>query len=491
MANNINLPHNDDCEQTVLGIMLMDPKACLDSLSELTMDDFYMENANHRAVFRAMKDLSLQNIPIDIHTVADYLNKAKLLDGIGGIDYLINLTEKVTGFKNLDYYTNLLKDYELMRRLISTTNEITEDANKQKVEDFSAFVGEAEAKITRITAERRITGFESSKKIAGELGQEIESMNSSGNVFSGITTGYRGLDNTLNGLQKGSLIVLAARPGCGKTALGLNIAYNAAMKTNRPVAIFSLEMSNTEIMKRLFANRGTVLMDRINKGYLTKDDRLKLKEAETEISKVPLYIDDTGGINIDDLVSKAKKLKNDLGDLALIVVDYIGLVNVKMTTDNMVLQISRVTSSLKQLAKNLDLPVLALAQVNRRVEDRDSAIPELSNLKDSGSIEQDADQVMFIYNPNQATVNARKKDKYSKNSQNKDDEDIPNNVENVKKEADDNPNNGELVSIMVKKNRNGKLDNNIYLLFFKAYQRFDTPSDEAIKEFRKYSDSEK
>src|SRR5574344_69050 len=482
--DNKNLPHNDDCEETVLGIMLMDTKGCIDAVTELTDDDFYIENVNHRAVFRAMKDLMLQNIPVDIHTVGDYLNKAKILESIGGVDYLVSLTDRVTGFKNLSYYTALLKDYNLMRRLITTVDTIRDDATKQKVADFSAFVGQAESLITRITAERRISGFESSNEIAKELGKEIDSMNSGNATFGGIPTGYKDLDNILNGLQKGNLIVLAARPSVGKTALGLNIAYNAAQKTNRPVAIFSIEMSNDEIMKRLFANRGLVEMDHINKGFLSKDDRMKLKEAETEISKVPLYIDDTGGLALEDLVTKAKKLKNDIGDLALIVVDYIGKINVHLKTENKVLEIDRITGTLKQLAKDLQVPILALAQVNRHVEDRDSGIPELSNLKDSGSIEQDADQVMFIYNPVQALASVRKKQNFNKNKNGYDDVPEKGSINDMKPPVK-GPDDGELIKVMVKKNRNGICDD-VYLLFFKAYQRFDNPSNDAIQEFNKY-----
>lgn len=481
-----NLPHNDDLEEIVLGMMLMDSKSCLGALTELTDDDFYIDNVNHRAVFRAIKQLSITNNPIDIHTVSDYLTKSQLLDAIGGVDYLIKLTDKVTGFSNLTYYTNTLKDYTLIRNLITTSNEIVEEATNKKVEDFSRFASDAEAKITRITANRKIKGFQKGEDVAHELGREIDEMNKgNGNAFTGSTTGYSKLDGILNGLQKGSLVVLAARPSCGKTALGLNIAYNCASKTNRPVAFFSIEMSSEEIMKRLFANRGYVPLDKINKGFLNKDDKMKLKEAEEEISKVPLYIDDTGGISLNDLITKAKKLKSDLGDLGLIVVDYIGKITVNLKVEDKRYEIDRVTGALKQLAKDLEVPVLALAQVNRRVEDRDSAIPELSNLKDSGSIEQDADQVMFIYNPNQATSNFKKK------TSGKDEESNPQpgSINDMKAQEEKNKNfnnqNGELIKVMVKKNRNGALGD-IFLLFFKAYQRFDNPSDEAIKEFDKY-----
>ncbi len=486
-----SLPHNDDIEEIVLGIMLMDGKGCLGALTELTEDDFYINNVNHRAVFRAIKQLSLLNNPIDIHTVSDYLTKARILDSIGGVDYLIKLTDKVTGFSNLDYYTSLLKDYTLVRNLISTSNEIVEEATTKKVEDFSKFASEAEAKITRITANRKITGFKKGEEVARELGREIQAMGN-GNAFKGATTGFSKLDEILNGLQKGSLVVLAARPSCGKTALGLNIAYNCALRDNRPVAFFSIEMSSEEIMKRLFANRGYVALDKINKGFLNKDDKLKLKEAEDEISKVPLYIDDTGGISLNDLITKAKKLKNDLGDLGLIVVDYIGKITVNLKVEDKRYEIDRVTGALKQLAKDLEVPVLALAQVNRRVEDRDSAIPELSNLKDSGSIEQDADQVMFIYNPTQAMQGLKKKQGYDKN--NEDSKPQPGSINDMKENADNSLNNsdsqnseqnGELIKVMVKKNRNGKLGD-IFLLFFKSYQRFDNPSNETIQAFGTY-----
>ena len=479
-----NLPHNDDIEEIVLGIMLMDSKACLDALTELNEDDFYIENAKHRVVFRAMKQLSLLNKPIDIHTVIDYLSKDKSLDLVGGVDYLVKLTERVTGFSNLDYYLNLMKDYALIRSLINVSNEIVDEATKQKVEDFSRFASDAEAKITRITANRKIKGFKKSDVVAHELGREIEEINKgNGNAFSGVTTGYAKLDGILNGLQKGSLIVLAARPSCGKTALGLNIAYNCAAKTKRPVAFFSIEMSSDEIMKRLFANRGYVPMDKINKGFLSKDDRMKLKEAENEIADIPLYIDDTGGLALSDLVTKAKKLKSDLKDLSLIVVDYIGKVRVNLKVENKVLEIDRITGTLKQLAKDLEVPVLALAQVNRHVEDRDSAIPELSNLKDSGSIEQDADQVMFIYNPQQALQSVKRKS--LKNQDDKQNNPQPGSINDTKNKNASNPENGELIKVMVKKNRNGALGN-VFLLFFKAYQRFDNPSEEAIEEFQKY-----
>ena len=473
------LPHNDDIEATVLGIMIMDQAKCLDALMSLDDEDFFINNTAHRAVFRAIRTLSLKNLPIDLVSVSEQLNAEKLLDVVGGIDFLVSLTDRVTGVSNLKYYTDKLNDYALMRKLITQCADIISSSQNEKLDDFPKFVGDCEAKLMDITQKRRISGFVDATKVASEVGKQLELINDSNRSdFVGITTGYSYLDKVLNGMQKGNLIILAARPSVGKSALGLNIAYNAAKATNRPVAFFSCEMAAEELMKRLFANRATVSLSNISTGqYLTKDDRLHISEAQTEISKAKLYFDDTSNIPLEDLVTKAKKLKNDLGDLALIVIDYIGLVKVKLKTDSVNLEISRVTQTLKQLARELDCPVMALAQVNRRVEDRENAKPELSNLKDSGSIEQDADQVMFLWNPKFAVTSKKQKETQKNNN----DDDIPDTINEDNSKAK-----GDIIELLIRKNRNGETDKTCYLMFFRDYQRFDSPSLEAIEEFKKY-----
>lgn len=471
-----DLPHNDELEQTILGIMMSSPKHCLEGIDLLNEEDFYAGNKANRLLFSLMKELTVKGEPVEITSLADALLKRGKLDEIGGIDKLVELTNNISNFSSLSYYAGLLKDYSLMCRLIDTVDVIRDEALKTNVDDFSQFVANAENRITRVTAERRIEGFKSSKEVTEEFENDIEI-----NIKnpSGLSCGYTELDSKLNGLQRGNLIILAARPSVGKSALGLNMAFEAAKRSNRPVAFFSLEMASKELMKRLVACKSTVPMDRLNKPKsLTPDDKLKLKEAESIISRVPLYFDDTAAIGLDDLVAKAKKLKNDLGDLALVVVDYVGKVTVKLRTDNKNLEIDRVTGTLKKLARDLDIPVLALAQVNRKAEDNFEERPSLNNLRDSGAIEQDADQVMFIHN---RTATQKKKGKNNQANDSVGKEDIPDATRPVINEDDKS----DLVEIIIGKNRNGPLGT-YFLMFFKAYQRFDEPSAEAKEQFYKF-----
>ena len=467
-----NLPYNSDCERVVLGSMILDQTTLEIVIGQLSIDDFYEENTNHRAVFSAIQQLHHNHDVIDVHTINDYLVKLHCSDSIGGVEYLLDLTSDVISLKNIDHYIGLLKDYSSMRRLILTLENVKKDALTATPEEFSSFSARVESQISAITNERKLEGFKKGRKIAVDLQNKIETIHKGGaNTFYGVTTGFSELDNKLNGLQKGALVVLAARPSQGKTALGINIAYNCAKKTRRPVAIFSIEMSNEEIMKRLFAKESRVPMDLINRVEFDDQQMLLIKHASEKISDTSIYIDDTGGISIDELCSKAKKLKNELGDLALILVDYIGKVNVnsKLAKDE-VSKINIITGALKQLAKEVDAPVLALAQVNRKVEDRDGGKAELSNLKGSSSIEQDADQVLFIHNPKSAVSNSKdKKDKF-----NDDDDEQTNGVSEIVSE-EENYNLADLIQVQIKKNRNGTLGD-VNLLFFKAYQSFDTPS---------------
>lgn len=466
-----NLPNSKDCEEAVLGSMLLDPKCCLDVLTQLNEDDFYEEHTSFIYVYRALADLNYKNLPIDIHTVADWLEKQKVLDQIGGINFLVSLTDKVTGLSNLNYYISILKDYSLMRQLITTVEDIRKGANNCKDNDFTKYVGEAERRITEITARRRITGFKSANEISANVLKELNE-NRGDSRIKGITTGFSMLDDKLNGLQKKALIILAARPSVGKSALALNIAYNAAKRTNKPVAFFSLEMANEEIMKRLMSNVGNVVLDKITKNYLNTEDRSKLRTAQEYIKNVPLYIDDTMGVSLEDLITKAKKIHNDKGGLGLIVIDYIGKIVVRLrSSDSKNLELDRVCGALKKLAGDLNVPVLALAQLNRRVEEREDGVPTLGDLKDSGSIEQDADQVMFLHDPSNLSVQRKKKF----NNQNNSTSNNENNNENNEKYIN---NKQQEVTVFIAKNRNGNCGK-VPLMFVKDYQRFNTLSKES------------
>ena len=264
-----NLPNDEVAEKTVLGIMIMDDKKAFDLLDELEEEDFYYGNIKNLIVYKGLAELHKQSKGIDIQTITSYLNTTKELDGIGGVDYLVSLTALVTGFANVEYYVKTLKDYALLRKFFTAISVVEKNYNDGKIKDINKYVSESEQTLLEITSERRVEGFKKSDEIARKLGKQIESsIGKDVNAFSGISTGFPKLDGILNGLQKGNLIVLAARPSVGKTALGLNIAYNCAIKSKKPVAIFSIEMSSNEIMCRLFSNRSGVPMDKISKNML-------------------------------------------------------------------------------------------------------------------------------------------------------------------------------------------------------------------------------
>ena len=474
MANYNNLPHNDEIEQSILGAMLIDWKNCVSGITDLHIDDFFEQNTDHRLVFSAIKALYDKNNPIDIETVYDYILRIQKKNI--SLDYLAKLTDKVVSLSNFNYYITCIKQYATLRKLILEVREIEAEASSVKPEEFSSFVSRAEETIFNITREDKAEGFKKASDIAGDLKDKIQMIYQRGDGITGLQTGYYDLDKKINGLQKGALVTLAAFTGVGKTALGLNIVYNVAKLENKPVALFSVEMTEEDNMKRLFSAQSDVPLVKLNQGGITKEDLMKLDDAKNKIAKLPIYIDDTASINLDDLVNKCKKLKNEVG-LGLIVVDYIGIVTVTMKTENEVLKIDRIVSRLKALAKELDVPILALAQVNRAVEDRDSGIPELSNLKGSSSIEQFSDQVLFIYNRKTAVTKSKKD--YSKLKE-EEPETQKTDDENTKENNDDE---AEVMEIMIKKNRNGSSNVIVPLLFFKKYQRYDSMEKEAAQRY--------
>ena len=332
---------------------------------------------------------------IDITTVANQLNNTKDLSRVGGVDYLVNLAKCVTTFKNVEYYVKNLKDQTLLRNLLQEIDRIRDDYNNKAIKEVNSFVAECEARINKITEQRRVSDFISAKEAARLVGAKIQESHGIEGSITGITTGFSRLDGIINGLNKNELIILAARPSVGKSALALNIAFNAASKTNRPVAIFSLEMATDMIIKRLFASQSSISYDNIQKGILSINDRQKLKEVEDDIASVPLYIDDNSGSSIEDIVLKSRKLKESRGDLALIVIDYIGLINdpKNIYKDNEQAKVAYFSRRLKMLSGELGCPVLSLSQLNRQTDARENKRPQLADLRSSGAIEQDADKV--------------------------------------------------------------------------------------------------
>lgn len=481
-----NLPQDEFAEKTILGICLMDARQATDVLSSLDEEDFYVENMKNRIIFRAMRTLYDHGIGIDIATVANQLTNTKDIDKIGGIDYLMDLTKCVTNFANTEFYVKGLKEKTLLRNFLVELGKIEREYETKEIKDINSFVADCEGRINLITQNRKVGDFISMKEAARQVGEKIRNSHNVQDTITGISTGFEKLDQVLNGFSENELIILAARPAVGKSALALNMALHAATQKRGPVALFSLEMANDMIVKRLFASRTSVPFDRIQKGVLSKEERLKLRETENDFAEIPLYIDDHSGNSIDDICLKARKLKDSQGALALIVIDYIGLINdtKNVFKDNEQGKIAFFSRRLKVLAGELHCPVLCLAQLNRKTEERDNKRPQLSDLRSSGAIEADADKVMFIYRPgyyeSQGINLSKKNAKYVKDELGK--KEIPEEPQDTQESGDKKT---DLVEIIVAKNRNGSTTN-VELFFMKQFGKFFSPSQQDQQIISKY-----
>ena len=327
MASSNKLPCDTFTENTVLGLMLSDNKMATAILSNITLEDFYEENYQNQTVFRAIKRVSDRGDIIDITSVVSELVLMKELDNVSE-SYIYNLVEQTISTTNYEYYVNILKDYTLLRNFIKAVNEIKNEYETKDIKNINDFISKSGEKINEIIKNRRVSGFKKGEEVASFVTDElVNRIADDYETLPGITTGFENLDRITGGFKKGELIYLAARPSVGKTALALNLCYNAASKSHRPVAMFEMEMRAETLFKRLLASRSTVELDRINKGFLSKQDKLKIREASNEISKVPLYIDDSTSTTIEDIIVKSRKLKNEIGDLGLIMIDYIGIIS--------------------------------------------------------------------------------------------------------------------------------------------------------------------
>lgn len=468
-----NYPCDENSENTLLGICLLDSKCASEILVSLTEDDFYAGNSRNKTIFQAMKTLYDAGSAIDITTVTNQLMNTKELARIGGVDYLVNLAKLVTNFQNYEFYIQNVKDLTLLRNLLKEIDRIENDYQSKQIKDINGFVAECEAKLNKITERRRVSDFVSTRDAARIVGEKIQQSHGVEGSITGISTGFERLDGLINGMNKSELIILAARPSVGKSALALNIAYNAAAKTNKPVALFSLEMSTDMILKRLFASQSSISYDAIQKGILSTNQRLKLKEVENDLASVPLYIDDSSGSSIEDIVLKSRKLKESMGDLSLIVVDYIGLINdpQNMFKDNEQAKIAFFSRRLKMLSGELSCPVLSLSQLNRQTDARENKRPQLSDLRSSGAIEQDADKVMFLYRPAYYKNQGISLDTSAKGKE----QIQPTPQANQQQIPDDKR--ADLVEVIVAKNRSGRVGKT-ELFFMPAFGRFFTPEKE-------------
>ncbi|MCX5775463.1 MAG: replicative DNA helicase, partial [Firmicutes bacterium] len=353
-----SLPNNVNAEKAVLGAMLISPEALSDSLGSLTEEEFYFGNRPNQIVFRAIKNVQDRRVPVDVQTVTEELINLKELESIGGVNYLLELTQTAISFSNLEYYIKIIKDQAVLRNLLLTMTDIASKYNEEEVDDPSDFVAIAEARIAKVAENRRISTFLSSKEIASRVEEDMRTQaKSAEDGVTGITTGYRKLNLLTHGFQRGEMIILAARPSVGKTALAINLAFNASRKADRPVAIFSLEMPAEALIKRLIATVSCVNLDQIQTGFLNSKDRLAIGEALKTVGDTKMYIDDTPGIKLLDIIAKARKLKTANPDIGLIVVDYIGLITTgNKKIESRQVEVSEISRELKELARELKVP---------------------------------------------------------------------------------------------------------------------------------------
>lgn len=386
-------PHSLEAEQSVLGAMLINQEAINTAVEQLSPEDFYKE-AN-KEIFKAMIELYKRNEPVDIITLSEELKRKDILENVGGVTYLTSLSGGVAISSNIKYYCDIVEEKSILRQLIASCDEIVAKSYEAS-EEVNSIIEQAEKKIFDITQGRHKGGFAPIKDVLLESFSKIEEMAAREGELTGLTTGFIDIDSKLSGMQKSDLILLAARPSMGKTALGINIATNAAIKANASVAIFSLEMSKEQLAQRMISSISHVNLQNIISGRLEEEEWLKIINGIAPLSQANIFIDDTAGISLMEIKAKCRKLKIEKG-LDLIVIDYLQLMQSEMRHENRQQEISAISRGLKALAKEMDCPVLALSQLSRAPELRSDHRPILSDLRESGAIEQDADVVLFLY----------------------------------------------------------------------------------------------
>jgi len=386
-------PQSLDAEESILSAILVDNDTLLEVLEILSPEDFY--RSAHQKIFFAISELFSRNEPVDLVTLTNILREQDRLEEIGGAAFLANLVDTVPLAVNAQYYAKIVHDKACLRRLIEKSNSIAKRCFEDRG-DVDNVIDFAESSIFEISENKIRPAFYPIGKIIEINIDLLEERQGNRALVTGVASGFTKLDELTAGFQKSDLIILAGRPGMGKTALALNIAKNAAVDSNIPVAIFSLEMSKEQLSLRMLSSEARIDSSRLSRGFISQDDWIKITDSAGVLSQAPIFIDDSPNITALEIRAKSRRLKMEK-DIGLIIIDYLQLMRSRVSAERRDLEISEISRSLKALAKELDLPVVALSQLNRKLEERSDKRPQLSDLRESGALEQDADVVAFLY----------------------------------------------------------------------------------------------
>ena len=398
-------PHDIEAEQAVIGSMLTDQEAVYAAIERLKPEDFYRED--NKQIYTAILNIYNKAEPIDIITLKAELSSMGKLDAVGGLEYIVELPEKVPTTANVDRYIKIVEEKSLLRNLIRAANEILSSGYAQE-DDVENIVDHAEKKIFDVMQKKSQKGYTTIKDVLVESFTKLEELYNQKEHITGVPTGFAELDKKTAGLHGSELILIAARPAMGKSAFALNIGSYAATRANVPVAIFSLEMSKEQVGNRILCSEALVDSNNVRTGELNDEELGKLAETSGELSQAPIYIDDTPGISVMEIRAKCRKLKLEK-NIGLVIIDYLQLIQGSGKTSSREQEIAEISRSLKILAKEIEVPVIALSQLSRAVEARPDHRPMLSDLRESGSIEQDADIVMFLYRDDYYNEDSEKK----------------------------------------------------------------------------------
>ena len=434
------LPHDLVAEQSVLGAVFISPETMTSLADELVPDDFY-KPAN-KIVFKTMLSLLEKGEPIDATTMVSALTNQGDISNIGGITYVVELVNSTPTSKNVEHYAKLVKEKATLRKVISDLSDSLSSAYQGDV-SIGDIIAKTEKSLLNISNQNAVTGFRNVADILDTHMQIVETHSQTDGFVTGLSTGFVGLDKITTGLHEGNLIILAARPAMGKTALALNIAKYVATKERKPAVIFSLEMGAEELIERMLASEGMVPAYHLKTGNLSTDEWKRLVQAQNNLYDAPIFVDDTAGIRISEIRSNARKLAQEMGGLGVIIIDYLQLIT-GAKGENRQQIVSEISRELKILAKDLKVPVIALSQLSRAVEQRQDKRPMLADLRESGSIEQDADIVAFLY-----------RDAY------------------YQKEQGDSQEANNVTELILEKNRHGSLGT-VKLYFHKEYTKFSS-----------------